>query len=276
MIELPEALTIAAQMGQTLAGKTIESFVRDHSPHKFAFYSGTVDEYREILVGATLGRPWVHGSCILQAVGDEHVIMLGEGGERIRFHESEKTVPKKHQMLLRFTDDTLLSVTISGWGSARVLRQDKVADLSYYDSDKLSPLDDRFDEDHLLGLFAGLDASYNKPIKFFVISEPGILGIGNGYLQDILFYSGIHPRRKVADVSLDEQPALYMALKDTLPKAVSLGGRATEYDIFDRRGGYERLMDSKTKGEPCPSCGTAIEKISLLGGSCYLCPRCQI
>jgi len=275
MIELPEALTIATQMEQTLAGKTIESTVRDHSPHKFAFYSGTEDEYREILVGATLGRAWVHGSCILQAVGDEHVIMLGEGGERIRFHESEKTVPKKHQLLLRFTDGTLLSVTISGWGSARAMRQDMVADLNYYDPYKLSPLDDRFDEDHFLRLFSSLDESYNKPIKFFIISEPGILGIGNGYLQDILFHAGIHPRRKVADVSLDEQRALFTAIKATLQKAVSLGGRTTEYDIFGTRGGYARLMDSKTRGEPCPSCDTPIEKISFLGGSCYLCPSCQ-
>lgn len=31
-----------------------------------------------------------------------------------------------------------------------------------------------------------------------------------------------------------------------------------------------------TAGQPCPNCGTTIEKVQYLGGACYLCPRCQI
>ncbi|MCP4664057.1 MAG: hypothetical protein GY856_52405 [bacterium] len=33
-------------------------------------------------------------------------------------------------------------------------------------------------------------------------------------------------------------------------------------------------MDRNAKGKPCPACGTPVEKISYLGGSCYLCPTC--
>ncbi|MFC1719141.1 zinc-ribbon domain-containing protein [Candidatus Poribacteria bacterium] len=34
-------------------------------------------------------------------------------------------------------------------------------------------------------------------------------------------------------------------------------------------------MDSKAKGNPCPECGTPIEKIQYLGGASYFCPSCQ-
>ena len=44
---------------------------------------------------------------------------------------------------------------------------------------------------------------------------------------------------------------------------------------YGNRGEYVRILDSKTKGKPCPECGTPIEKIQYLGGACYLCPSCQ-
>jgi len=57
--------------------------------------------------------------------------------------------------------------------------------------------------------------------------------------------------------------------------AVTAGGRDTERDLLGRPGGYRCILDSRAAGEPCPVCGTAIEKMSYLGGACYFCPACQ-
>jgi formamidopyrimidine-DNA glycosylase len=94
-------------------------------------------------------------------------------------------------------------------------------------------------------------------------------------MQDVLYRARIHPRRKAVDVDHDEQRALYDALQGTLAQIVELGGRSSETDLYGKRGGYVRLMDSKTKDTPCPECGTLIVKIQYLGGACYLCPQCQ-
>jgi hypothetical protein len=48
-----------------------------------------------------------------------------------------------------------------------------------------------------------------------------------------------------------------------------------ERDLYDRPGGYSRILNAKAKGEPCPVCGTTIEKIQYLGGASYFCPKCQ-
>ena len=45
MIELPEALTIARQMGEEFQGKRIGAGTGGNSPHKFAFYTRTPEEY---------------------------------------------------------------------------------------------------------------------------------------------------------------------------------------------------------------------------------------
>jgi formamidopyrimidine-DNA glycosylase len=84
MIELPEALVIARQMSEELRGRRIASAVRGNAPHKFAFYSGSPEEYVAILAGKTLGEATRHGSAILAGVEPDYVLGLGVGGERSR------------------------------------------------------------------------------------------------------------------------------------------------------------------------------------------------
>jgi formamidopyrimidine-DNA glycosylase len=68
---------------------------------------------------------------------------------------------------------------------------------------------------------------------------------------------------------------LHQAILKTLREAIRLGGRNDEFDLYGNPGRYVRLMDNNAAGHPCPECGTAIEKISYLGGACYFCPDCQ-
>jgi hypothetical protein len=55
MIDIPEALTIARQLDLELRGKVVASGMRGNSPHKFAFYSRTAEEYAAIFPGNTVG-----------------------------------------------------------------------------------------------------------------------------------------------------------------------------------------------------------------------------
>ena len=179
-------------------------------------------------------------------------------------------MPKKHHLLLQFEDLTFLTVSIQGWGSVGVYPKDKI---TVYRPDDISPLSDDFTFEHFQGLFEGI--ADKKSIKYFVITKPGILGVANGCLQDILFRAKIHPRRKVVDITEQEKRALYDAIREIIMQMVDLGGRDTEKDLYNQPGGYLKILDSKKVNQPCPECGTPIEKIQYLGGSCYLCPSCQ-
>jgi formamidopyrimidine-DNA glycosylase len=112
-------------------------------------------------------------------------------------------------------------------------------------------------------------------VKYFVISKPGVWGVANGYLQDILFRARIHPRRHAALTTAQERASLYRAIKHTLRQAVKQGGRHSERDLYDRPGSYRRMLDAGMVGKPCPECGARIQKIQYLGGASYFCPRCQ-
>jgi len=276
MIELPEALTIARQMNDVLSGKRIEAGIRGNSPHKFAFYNRPPEEYEAILRSKTMGAVAEHGSLILAALEPDYVLVLGGGGERILFHQSEETLPKKHQLLLHFQDDTYLTVTVQGWGHAQLFHQSEIAAHPYIGRKCVSPLSDAFTFEYFQGLFGELAEKDPRSIKFFVISKPGICGVGNGYLQDILFRAKIHPKRRSIDIAEREKPTLYEAIRGILKQAMELGGRDTEIDLYNRPGRYKRILDSRNVGQPCRECGAPIERIQYLGGASYFCPHCQI
>ncbi|MDI7276006.1 MAG: DNA-formamidopyrimidine glycosylase family protein [Anaerolineae bacterium] len=275
MIELPEALTIARQMNTELRGRRIEAALRGNAPHKFAFYGRPPEEFEAILKGKAVGEVRANGGWIVADVEPGHVLLLGGGGERIVFHQSEKTLPKKHQLLLRFADGTWLTVTVQMWGFIQVLEPSELASHPHAGRKGVSPLSDDFTFDYFGRLFEANDDPA-RSIKFFFISQPGIWGVGNGCLQDILFRARVNPQRKVADITPQERRALYEATRETLKQMVDQGGRDSERDLYDRPGGYRRILHSKAAGQPCPVCGATVKGIRYLGGMSYYCPECQV
>ena len=276
MIEHPEAVTIAGQMAETLVGKQVKSAQRGNTPHKWAFYSRPAREYASILKGEPIAGAEASGSMILVFAGADHIVVLGGGGERILYHESAQTVPEKHQLLLRFQDDTFLSVKVQGWGSCQLFTPAELEEHKWYANRSLSPTDEGFTRSYFDGLFDALKPDEARSVKYFLITEPGVWGIGNGYLQDILFRARLHPRTRAVDLSKAQRGALHKAITRTIGDAVSRHGRSDEYDLYGETGGYQRILDAAATSNPCPGCSEeAIVKESFLGGAIYYCPKCQ-
>jgi formamidopyrimidine-DNA glycosylase len=275
MIELPEAVTISRQMAAALAGLTITDAVAGTSPHKFAFYTGEPQGYRERLLGQTLGAARSNGNMILIPAGPELTLVLGEGGERILLHRPGAVLPAKHQLWLAFDDGSHLTVSIQGWGFVGLMDAPTLAAHPYAGRSLPSPLGADYTLEAFQALFDGLSAEDPRSIKQFIVSDPRVCGVGNGCLQDVLFHAGLHPRQRAAQMTRVQQERLYQALRATLRQMVEQGGRDSELDLYGRPGGYKRILHSQVVGHPCPGCGAPIERQSFLGGSVYFCPICQ-
>ena len=276
MIELPEATTIARQMNVELRGKRLADGNRGNSPHKFAFYNRPPEEYAAIFKDKTIGESTVNGPLILTAIEPDYTVVLGGGGERIVYHRSAASLPKKYQLFLHFTDDTYLTVTVQGWGSTFLFDPNELSRHPFINRVNPPPLSQAFTLDYFHGLFTALEANDARSVKYFMISKPGVLGVGNGCLQDILWHAKIHPRRRAIELNAAQQNALYSSIRETLQKMVEGGGRDGDYDLYDHPGGYKRLLHSKAVGQPCPDCHTPIVKEAYLGGAVYFCPKCQV
>lgn len=272
MLELPEAVHLAAQLTDVLAGRRIASASCGNRPHKWVWYGPSAEELPVLLAGAEPVRASGVARGIRVDLADGRLLMFDEFGGRMRYHRPGDALPATYHFGLLLDDGAQLSLAVQGWGGIRVITPDELA--ARLGERAVSPLDEGFTAERVTALLADYEPA-KEPIKAWFTNSRSVLGIGNGYLQDILLRAGVHPRRKVGSITADEAAALWRGTRETITAAVAAGGRRTEFDLYDQRGGYEPLLDRYRKGAPCPRCGTMIESFSFLGGSCYVCPTCQ-
>jgi len=272
MLEIPESYVIANQLNNTIRGKKIKYVLANQSPHKFAWYHRNPDDYDELLSGKTIGssRP-VSGMIEIEA-GDCRIVLME--GVSPRYYEDLMKVPKKHQLYIEFTDDTALVCTVQMYGGM-VAFHDGEYDNKYYilAKKKPSPLTGGFDRQYFRSLRT--EETVKLSAKAFLATEQRIPGLGNGVLQDILYMAGIHPKRKMKDVSDEEYDRLFDAVKNTLRMMAEQGGRDTEKDLFGNPGGYVTYLSKNTAFTPCVKCGYELHKENYMGGTIYYCENCQ-
>jgi formamidopyrimidine-DNA glycosylase len=272
MIELPEATAIAAQMRETLLGRTFTGAVVAEDRPRFLFVA---DDFASRLGGRRIEEVSSTGKWIFADLDDGEFLTLGEFGGRFLFHRAGEELPKNRHVTLELDGGGALTLAIQMWGFLGVQSLQERADHPYAGALGPCPIDPAFDLARWNEVLDTYLEQENKPVKAFLTHEANVCGIGNGYLQDILFRAHLSPKRKVKSLDAYDRASLYHAIRDTLEEAVDLGGRDTERTLFGEPGGYVPLLDKRANGKPCPRCGAPIEKIQYLGGSCYLCPSCQ-
>ncbi len=278
MIEMPEATTIARQMKHELTGKKITRFGRGVMRHKFLWLNRPAEEYESILPQLVVSGASSYGRSMYLHLGD-HMLWWGDAGGKLLYHRPGATLPKKYHLGWEFSDGSALTYALRMWGAVKLLDRSQF-DERPHDESGVPPLDPAFTFERFETMLAEYPEKTSKGIKGFLVATgyvtPNCInGLGNAIVQDILFHARLSPKRKIPEISTKERRALYDAINTTIQEAIALGGRYDEVDLYGRKGGYIRVMDSKSAETPCPNCGSEIQKISYLGGACYLCPQCQ-
>ncbi len=271
--ELPEATTVAGQMDSELRGKRIEKVTLDADSTSLA-NQGFIQLEASTLEGREIRSVSAKGKWIYVHLSGDWVLLLAlETGGRFLYHNPSQVPPAKYHLQVRLVDGSAFTEQIVGWGWAKAMPEGQAELERYPGRLGLSPLVEA--EFTLPALSAVLDRGAKKNLKLVLLQQDQIAGIGNGYLQDILYRARLHPKRKAGSLTPGERQALYDAIRLTLQDAVQCGGSEFEVDLYGKPGRYHRLMSEFQRGKPCPSCGTPVEKISVQGSACYICPACQ-
>lgn len=121
-------------------------------------------------------------------------------------------------------------------------------------------------------------AGRRAPIKAALLDQRAAAGIGNIYADEALWRARIHPLRAAGSLTPDEVTRLRKGVRAALETGIARQG-ATLRDYRDpegRRGNMQKEFKVYGRaGEPCPRCGTPIEKIRAAGRGTWLCPHCQ-
>lgn len=137
------------------------------------------------------------------------------------------------------------------------------------------PMAEGFTPERLQGILEGRRA----PVKNVLMDQRRVAGIGNLYAAEILFASGVDPRRPAGSLGRVEVADLHATIRDTLRRAIRSRGttfRDFRWSSEGRMGGYqEQLAVYGRAGEACPGCGELVRRILQAGRSTYFCPVCQ-
>jgi formamidopyrimidine-DNA glycosylase len=275
MFELPEYLTLARQMNQTITGKVIRAGHLGNSSHKFVWYNREPDEFERLTSGKRVGEAQVRGRWLFLPLDPGYVLLLGECGGKMLYHIAGSKLPKKYHLYIAFEDDSFLTVTTQMWGAMELYEAGQELEREYVKGMRATPVEPDFTYDYWKELIEELLQGKKRSVKSLLTQDQLVPGLGNAVAQDIMFRARLHPRRPIGELDGEQRRALYDAIQNTVRDVIEGGGRYDEYDLNGKRGGYVRVMDKNALGRPCPVCGGEVKKIQYLGGACYLCPSCQ-
>jgi formamidopyrimidine-DNA glycosylase len=136
---------------------------------------------------------------------------------------------------------------------------------------------DPFSEDFTVEYLASA-FSRKASVKGLLLDQSVVAGLGNIYVDEVLFAAGVHPTRKASTLTREEIQKIHSSTRDILRRAIELRGTTFDsyHDAFGETGKFQHQLKVFTRsGEPCLECGTEIVKSRVAGRGTHACPSCQ-
>ena len=281
MPELPEVETIRRIADDHLVDHSVRTF--DVSLPKLLRQSTIPDP--AVLVGRKLLSAGRRGKVLdLAFEGDIHLLihfkLAGQfavflsGGERfIAGHPVPKPAgeyPHKatHAKIV-FEDGRLAWYSdVRQFGWLNLLPADEVPIV--LDALDLGPeATDPIDITRLQSLFA----RRSVPVKAVLLDQKVLAGLGNIYVDEVLFAAGVHPATSAKVVGTEQVERVAAAIFPVLAEGIRQGGATIIHGKAFPENGFPAVHGRE--GELCIRCGTEIVKDRVAGRGTYICPTCQ-
>ncbi|MDA3862724.1 MAG: bifunctional DNA-formamidopyrimidine glycosylase/DNA-(apurinic or apyrimidinic site) lyase [Deltaproteobacteria bacterium] len=114
------------------------------------------------------------------------------------------------------------------------------------------------------------------PIKNILLNQTIIAGLGNIYVNEILFACQIHPAVPTNSLNKKQIGAIISNTIKILKKAIKYNGTTiSDYKRVDNKSGkFQNFLKIYQKTE-CPKCGNPVSRIKQAGRSTFFCYSCQ-
>ena len=127
---------------------------------------------------------------------------------------------------------------------------------------------DPLDPSLTLPKFKALLEKRKGAVKALLMTQEIIAGLGNLYVDETLFQTGIHPRRAVDKLTDAEKRAVFTTMRKILRENIARQGRGADWPA-------RYLVHHREEGERCPKCGGTIQRTVVFGRTTYFCAKHQ-
>lgn len=273
MPELPEVETVRRTLEQLVLHKKIERVTVTWP--KIIKKPAEVEQFKDALVGQTIEEIGRRGKFLILYTTDfalvSHLRMEGRYG----LYSPEDDIDKHTHVIFYFTDGTQLRYRdVRKFGTMHLFK--KGEEFIALPLSQLGP--EPFSEEFTVERMQHMLSKTERSIKTVLLDQKVVVGLGNIYVDEALFRSGIHPERSANSLTKKELLKLHHEIVRTLQEAVDKGGSTIRSYVNSQGqiGMFQlELFVYGRKGEACKTCSSELERIVVGGRGTVFCPKCQ-
>ncbi|MDR1605615.1 MAG: DNA-formamidopyrimidine glycosylase [Streptococcaceae bacterium] len=272
MPELPEVETVRRGLNQLVRGQKITAV----SVRYERMIQSELAEFLQFLPGQTISEVGRRGKYLLFHLGRKTLVShLRMEGKYHLFPSDAVPVGKHfHAFFVLSNGQTLVYQDVRKFGTMVLLNQ---ADLTtFFEDKKIGPEPDA--ESFALQPFRQSLATSHKKLKPYLLDQTLVAGLGNIYVDEVLWLAKIHPAEIGKNLSAQKVATLRLAIISVLAEGVRRGGSTIRsyQNVLGLTGTMQDYLKVYGKtGQACQRCGRQIEKIKLAGRGTHYCPKCQ-
>lgn len=287
MPELPEVETVRRVLEEWLIGRKIVGFRLLYPP---IFKNASEKEVQNVLIGQTFVEIDRQGKFLILKTKKfaiiSHLRMEGKyylghykGQQKWKqgamYDEENIDDFSKHVHVIFELDNgaILMYHDVRKFGTMALYTAD-----TYMDDAALAKLgDEPFQMDGVDELFAKLQ-NRTTSIKSVLLNQSLVAGLGNIYVDEVLFLSNVDPREACFEIQYEQLVTIIKRAQEVLQRAIEMGGttiRSYHANHFVDGKFQDELYVYGREGEPCRICQTPIVKMTVAQRGTHFCPQCQ-
>lgn len=272
MPELPEVETIRLSLEPHLTGQVIKKI---QVLEKRLRWPVQVADLRKWIEGRKVRALERRAKFLIFLMENDSAMILHLGmSGRLGWHTSEKLMEPHTHVIFHLSGRQLRYRDPRRFGSLDVVPPGQLAECARLQNLGVEPLSEKFTT-QILSTYA---CSSRRCIKNILIDARVVVGLGNIYANEALFFAGIDPGKAGSALSEAEFTRLHRAIRQVLKRALEKGGTTlNDYRNAHGEPGFFQmeLAVYGRAGEPCRKCGLPIHKVVITGRSTFFCPACQ-
>ena len=273
MPELPEVETVKRTLIPRITGKKITDVVINYE----TMIKGiSAEEFKNNLTGQHFLNIMRRGKYLIFELDDYYLLSHLRMEGKFFYGESEFSREKHTHVEFKLEDEGSLKYEdVRKFGTFHLYA--KGINLETTPSFKvlgLEPWDEVFDFVYVKNFLKGK----KMPIKSMLLSQKLVTGLGNIYVDEVLFASKIHPLKISGELTDGEIHNIIEHTQTILAKAIEYKGTTikTFTSSHGMTGEFQNFLKVHTKyGDKCQDCQAIIVKTKVGGRGTYFCPVCQ-
>ena len=194
------------------------------------------------------------------------------------YYDLNEVKDKKHDRIIfnLSNNQKLIYNDIRKFGFIKLIKRNNLDQSPHLRHLGPEPLSTKFNVEYFKNYIMGKE----RTIKDLLMDQKFISGLGNIYVNEILFFSGIRPSKKINKLKNFEIRRIIKFSKKVISKAIILGGSSIKdfSSSSGKKGSFQQhfcVYGKKDKSCANTKCEGTVRKIVIANRASFFCNKCQ-